>query len=299
MLLDEVLDSLAPRAGQTAADCTVGRGGHALALASRLGPAGTLILNDTDAENLAFSASRVAREIPGEDRPRLVTIHGNFADLPREMRERGLRADVVLADLGFASTHIEEASRGFSFSRPGPLDMRMDRSRGPTAADLVNSMPEAELARMIREFGEDRHAARIARKLVEARRAEPISTTDQLARIVRAGAGPAGTIDPATRTFQALRIAVNDELGSLDALLASLGDGHGDGWLTPGARVGIISFHSLEDRRVKVAFRDAATRGGGVAIGPIVAGEPEQRDNPRARSAKLRVLRLPPSPSTA
>jgi 16S rRNA (cytosine1402-N4)-methyltransferase len=228
-------------------------------------------------------------------------IHGNFADLPWALPERGVAADMVLADLGFASSQVDDAERGLSFMRDGPLDMRLDPSKGLTAADLVNRAPESELARTIAELGEEKQAAKIARKIVQARQETPIQSTSQLAEVVKAAVpwNPEHVrIHPATRTFQALRIAVNDELGSLDAFLAGLdaairGQQSGQSWLAKGARIAIISFHSLEDRRVKEAF--AGFVKSGLAMdehGLIRATEAEQSANPRSRSAKMRVVTL-------
>lgn len=290
----EVASALSARTGEVVLDCTAGSGGHAAGLARAIGPSGTLVLNDSDDGSLVRSEARV-REACGSETPRVVVWRGNFAEAPARMEAAGLRADAVLADLGFSSDQMEDAARGLSFMRDGPLDMRLDRRVGVTAADLVASLPEAELARIIREYGEEPAAGRIARKLVAARSAEPISTTGRLAELVRSAIGKEPrTIHPATRTFQALRIAVNDELGSLDALLAAVGRGATgrDGWLSPGARVAVISFHSLEDRAVKRAFGALERAGMGEAMGPIVPTEEEVSANPRSRSAKLRVLRL-------
>jgi 16S rRNA (cytosine1402-N4)-methyltransferase len=229
------------------------------------------------------------------------TAPGNFARAPERLAQLGLRAGVVLADLGFASTHVADASRGFSFQRDGPLDMRLDPAAPITAAELVNTLPEEDLASLIEEFGEERHARRVARKVVESRAGGPISTTFGLASIVRA-AVPAGRdqrIDPATRTFQALRIAVNDEIGSLGALLRAVRAGarragESGSWLERGARVAVIAFHSLEDRPVKRGFHGLIAEGlaSDLTRKPIVAGEDERGRNPRARSAKLRAVRL-------
>lgn len=303
VLLRETLDLLAPVPGETALDCTVGLGGHAAAIAARLGPSGRLILNDADPGNLARSAARI-RSLAGA--PEVVELHGNFADAPRKLAERGLRANLALADLGFASNQVEAAERGFSFQREGPLDMRLDPTAPVTAAQLVNTLSEAELGEILRDFGEERQWRRVARKLVEERAREPIETTTRLAGVVRpivGGRGGSGRIDPATRVFQALRIAVNDELGSLRSLLESIGRAAAAlatggpperVWLRPGARIGIISFHSLEDRLVKRAFSDLARRGvvEHVTRKPVEAREDEQEANPRSRSAKLRVVRI-------
>lgn len=302
VLPDEVLALLDPQAGQVYVDCTAGLGGHACMVASRIGPEGTIVLNDMDQSNLDRAKVSVARVLCPEDpgSARVHAVRGNFAELPRAILDLGLRADMVLADLGFASTQVDDPDRGLSFRHKGPLDMRLDPSMPITAAELVNTLPERDLAHIIARFGEDKSARRIASKLVAARELEPITTTDRLAEIVRS-ALPAhrGGIHPATKTFQALRIAVNDEIGSLDALLRSIGialkkgSGGEPSWIAPGARVGIISFHSLEDRPVKRAAGEWGSKGWGEPITrkPIEAGEAEIASNPRARSAKLRGIR--------
>lgn len=296
-MLQETLELLAPQPSQTLLDCTAGLGGHAAAIAKVMG-SGTIVLNDSDPSNMKRAAETVAAAAPGV---RVVTLHGNFADAPRRLGDQGLAADMVLADLGFSSNQIESAERGFSFQRDGPLDMRMDPTSPVTAADLIASTPERDLARMIREFGDEPAAGRIARKLVDSRRSAPISTTGQLADIVRSVVGRRpGPIDPATRTFQAVRIAVNDELGSLSSLLAAVeygakrSGGAMPGWLKQGARVAIISFHSLEDRLVKQGFAGmvAAGMAEGLTRRPVEASENEVSANPRSRSAKMRVVRI-------
>ncbi len=295
-----MLALLDPAPGQTYVDCTAGLGGHAAATARRLGRTGTVVLNDLDPANLARAADRVRAQTE-PDTPRIVALQGNFADLPRRLTEAGLAADMVLADLGFASSQVEDPLRGLSFGRDGPLDMRFDPSGPLTAADLVGSMAEDELSGLIRDFGEDREHRRIARRIVEERAREPIITTGRLAEVVRGALRPApGAIDPATRTFQALRIAVNDELGSLDALLAAIARGAADvragrpTWLRAGARIAVIAFHSLEDRPVKQAFADLARRGlaDTSTAKPLQADEQESAANPRSRSARLRAIRL-------
>jgi len=221
------------------------------------------------------------------------------------MRKVGARADVVLADLGFSSTQVDDASRGLSFQENGPLDMRLDQSRGPTAADLIRTLPERELADLIHRLGEEPLARRIARILAQQRRVESIDTTATLARLVREAYGSrarTSRIDPATRTFMALRIAVNDELNALRVFLEAIdrearrlaSNGPGDGWLNSGARVGFISFHSLEDREVKQAFRSLVRDGLAEdrTRKVVVADDDEVASNPRARSAKLRVIRV-------
>ncbi len=309
VLPTQVVAALAPRKGETYLDCTAGLGGHAALIAPLLGPSGVVVLNDHDAENLASAAARIGGL---SNPPRVISIQGNFADAPRRMAELGLSADMVLADLGFASNQVESARRGFSFQRDGPLDMRLDpTSNRPTAAHLVNTLPEAELGEILRDLGEERAWRLVASKLVAARKSGPILTTGQLAEIVRscvrpAPGGPGSGIDPATRTFQALRIAVNDELGSLRSLLESVSRTAGrlglagasgmpgGSWLRAGARVAIISFHSLEDRPVKDAFGELVSRGQAEHFSrkPIEADEAERASNPRSRSAKLRAIRI-------
>ncbi|MBL8745953.1 MAG: 16S rRNA (cytosine(1402)-N(4))-methyltransferase RsmH [Phycisphaerae bacterium] len=308
VLLEEVRQALDPRPGEAALDCTAGLGGHALELARRIGSAGTMVLNDFDPANLARAAEAVGAL---QDAPKVIALQGNFADAPRRLSEMGLAADIVLADLGFSSNQMEDAARGLSFMREGPLDMRLDPSGPTTAADLVNTLSEAELGEILRDFGEENAWRRIAQKLVAERAEAPISTTGRFASIVREAIGRrpgppggGGGIDPATRSFQALRIAVNDELGNLRALLESVSrtagmlraasTRPGSVWLKPGARIGIISFHSLEDRQVKQVFGDLEHRGLAEQVSrrPIEADEAELRRNPRARSAKLRVVRL-------
>lgn len=278
-------------------------------LAPQTQPGGQVVLNDADASNLEFAASRVAQHIPATEIRR---FQGNFALLPREMESSGIGADAVLADFGFSSTQIEDAERGFSFMRSGSLDMRFDVSRGLSAAEIVNTASERELVRILREFGEEPAAGRIARAIVEARKGAPIATTDALADVIRevAGKRPGSGVDPATKSFQALRIAVNDEIGSIEALLAHIArgaravSGKGVGgvgevgserlWLKKGARIALITFHSLEDRPVKTMFADMCKEGlaTDLARGGITASDEEIRANPRARSARLRAIRL-------
>ncbi len=302
VLVDEVLSILAPKPGEVFLDCTAGLGGHAAAIAARLGPSGTVILNDLDAANLAHAEARI-KSLPSA--PKVFALHGSFVEAPRKLAAGGLVANCILADLGFASNQVDDPSRGLAFSREGPLDMRLNPLTGRSAKDLVNTLTEAELARIIAEFGEERFARRVALRIVEARRIQPIETTSQLADIIRSAVprttnsdGSRG-IDPATRTFQALRMAVNDELGHLAAFLDAVSDAAtgfkgAPKWLAPGARVAIITFHSLEDRPVKQSFADLTRRDVATDLSrkPLVAGDEETRRNPRARSAKLRAIQL-------
>jgi len=300
VLLEETISLLAPARGETALDCTCGAGGHTTALAEAIGPEGTLVANDLDPASLAETRARLAA-LPAP--PTVVELCGNFAAAPRLLADQGLTADVVLADLGFASGQMADPARGLSFSREGPLDMRLDPGGAVTASDLLKSLSEEELGEIIRDFGEERHWRRVARNLVEERQRAPITTTKRLAEVVRRAVGGRSgrdRIDPATRTFQALRIAVNDELGSLDGLLDAVRRGAGQagsgraGWLAPGARVAVISFHSLEDRRVKHAFSEMVSQGVASALArkPVGATEDEIYRNPRSRSARLRAVRI-------
>jgi 16S rRNA (cytosine1402-N4)-methyltransferase len=273
----EVARLLDPKTGETWADCTVGAGGHARLIAERVAPSGQLIGLDQD-------AAMLARARPRLDGLPVTLVHANFDQLPEVLANHGIdKVDGVFADLGFASDQVDDPARGLSFKDDGPLDMRLDPTAGQTAADLVNRMSEKALADLIYEYGEERKSRWVAKRIVERRKEKPFETTGELAEVVRRSVPRSGSIDPATRTFQALRIAVNDELGALDRLLAALPK-----LLRPGGRAGIISFHSLEDRRVKHAFRDRevwdlATKK------PVEASDAETAANPRARSAKLRV----------
>ncbi len=302
VLVAEVLRELAPAPGETLIDCTAGLGGHAARIAERLGPAGRVILIDLDPANLARATERI-RALP--EAPAVTAVHSSFVLVEAIAARESVRADLLLADLGFSSNQVDDPGRGLSFTADGPLDMRLDPSCVGTAADLVNGLPERRLADLIFEFGEEPMARRIARRVVEARASAPIATTAQLAQLVREAYGAraaASRMHPATRTFMALRIAVNDELGALERLLEAVERGAAavaagrPGWLGSGARLGIIAFHSLEDRRVKHRFRaitESVPEGLAEASKkPIEASESERNENPRARSAKLRILRL-------
>ncbi len=288
VLREEVVGMLSPAGKKVLVDCTVGLGGHAEALLTSADAEALLIAVDLDESNL-----RLVRERLSRFGNRLRLFHANFADLPTVLSEAHLEfADVILADLGVASVHLRDAERGFSFALEGPLDMRMDRAAPRTAGDLVSTLPEKELADLIYAYGEERYSRRIARAIVAARRSGRIKTTVELGRIV-ARAYPRATrktrrgVHPATRTFQALRIAVNDELGNLERLLQSIPQ-----LLAPGGRAAIISFHSLEDRLVKRAFaeleKNAVVRR--LNKKPITPSPAELESNPRSRSAKLRGI---------
>jgi len=300
VMVDEVLSFLQPQSGQTFIDCTVGGGGHALEIVKRILPDGKLIGIDQDVA--ALSASRdVLKQYAGN----VILEKGNFAELEEIARRLGIQsADGVVFDLGVSSHQLEAAERGFSFRQDAPLDMRMDPSQPVTARELVNSLPERRLAEIIRDFGEERWAKRIAGFIVDRRSGKRIETTRELADIVRA-AIPEGArsehVHPATRTFQALRIAVNRELEVLEAGLEQA-----IRLLGQGARVCVLSYHSLEDRIVKNTFSGHAGKcacppGLPVCVcgaqkvvkiltrRPVTPSEDEIRRNPRARSAKLRA----------
>ena len=280
VLLDEVLAWLDPRPGQVLVDGTLGGGGHARALAERVGPEGRIVGLDRD----PAAIERATETLAGTP---TTLVHSDFRDLPEVLAQLDVSGvDGVLLDLGLSSDQLEDPERGFSFSTEGPLDLRFDPTRGEPAWRLVNRLDEKRLAQLIHEFGEERYSRRIARAVVRRRREKPIRTAAELAELVRRcvpRSPSARRLDPATRTFQALRIAVNHELESLDAALARVPD-----CLTPGGRFAVISFHSLEDRRVKEAFRDDA-RLEVLTRKPVRPRSEEVQQNPRARSAKLRV----------
>jgi len=276
-----VLGALEPQRGGLFVDCTLGLGGHTQALLQA--GAARVIGLDRDRSALAVAATRLAAF---DDR--VEYVHADYRQLPSVLDTRGVeRVHGVLADLGVSSMQFDSEGRGFSFRRDEPLDMRMDQSTGPTAADLVNQAGEEELANAIYQFGEERYSRRISRALVAAR---PIATTGELAAIVRRAVPTKGwqRIDPATRTFQALRIWVNGELDGLDRFVSNAADR-----LEPGGRVAVITFHSLEDRIVKHTMRGLAAEAPGafrvLTKKPTVPSEAEIDANHRARSAKLRV----------
>jgi len=285
VLFEESMEFLHVQPGGTYVDCTVGLGGHTEGLLRRIGPKGLLIGFDRDPEALGLARERLGRaaeELAGEA-PELRLIGEAFSNVA-EYVEAG-SVDGILADFGASSLQFDEAHRGFSFQADGPLDMRMDTRRGPTAAEVVNTASERELADLIYEFGEERRSRTVARAIVRGR---PVTTTGQLARIV-ARAAPAmkyGAIHPATRTFQALRIYVNHELEEIKALLEAAPK-----LLKPSGRLVVISFHSLEDRIAKDSLRDGARQGTWRILTPkpVTATEEEIERNPRSRSAKLRA----------
>ncbi len=294
VLLDETLDALNLRPGAVIVDCTLGRGGHAAAIAGRLGSTGLLVGLDVDPHNLAFAAER----LQSTGCPHRL-FHANFAELDdvlaaiaRTSDESAapFRVDGILADLGLSTNQLFDARYGLSFAQDMPLDMRIDPRIDKTAADFVNTMKEAELANVLYELAQERYSRRIARKIVEARRLSPIKSTSALADLVRQAIPSRGRapekIDPATRTFLALRMLVNREIENLHGLLEQA-----PRHLKPGGRLAVISFQSTEDRIVKQALRSAEQTGLVKLITrkPIGPAEAELLRNPRARSAKLRV----------
>jgi 16S rRNA (cytosine1402-N4)-methyltransferase len=277
----EAMNLLAPASGEIWVDATTGTGGHAGLIAERVAPTGRLLAVDQDPGMLEIARARLTG-MPA------TFLHANFDQLDAVLAKAGVeRIDGLIADLGVCSDQLDAAERGLSFQRDGPLDMRLDPTLGETAAEMLARLEERELADIFWRFGEERFSRRIARRIADTRRTVPLRTTAQFAELVRrcVPRSKESRIDPATRAFQGLRIAVNDELGSLERLLAQLPK-----CVKPGGRVGIISFHSLEDRLVKHAFQnrelwDAVTKK------PVQAGEEEVGSNPRSRSAKLRVAR--------
>jgi 16S rRNA (cytosine1402-N4)-methyltransferase len=301
VLAGELIDLLDPQPGEVAVDCTFGGGGHARLIADRIGPAGTLIGIDRD----PLAEERFV-EMAGEVACNVRFIRADFATALGQLREEGVRADLVYLDLGMSSMQVDTWTRGFSYAYDAPLDMRMDPEQGLTAHEILNAWDERRLARLLREYGEERYAQQIARAVVRARRREQLASTHQLVDVVKAAVPvPAHFAGghPARRTFQALRIAVNDELSQLDAALPVAWE-----LLRPGGRLGAISFHSLEDRRVK---RFLAARARGCVCPPeipicvcghipeaelltrrAVAATPgEIASNPRSKSAHLRAAR--------
>lgn len=298
VLLRETVESLAVRPGGVYVDGTLGRAGHACAVLARAGNGATLVGIDRDEQALRESAERL-KAVAGA---RVELVHGRHGDLAALVRERGIdEVDGILLDLGVSSPQLDEAGRGFSFRSDGPLDMRMDRSRGLTAADLIATKDEDALAATFRTLGEEPQARRIARALVRAREKAPLVTTGQLADLVERTVGRHGAHHPATRVFQALRMEVNDEVGELERALAG-----GLDLLKPGGRFAVITFESITDRIVKrffaahagkmVSLQQGGARWEGdlprvrlVTRHALMATDEEMRLNPRARSAKLRT----------
>lgn len=276
-------------------DCTLGRAGHSIVLSHALPPSARLIGLDLDPRNLEFAAQRLRAQAACQTR----LFHANFADLPDVLAQVGLKPQTVgspegvsalLADLGVSTNQLLDPSYGLSISQDGPLDMRLDPEVGTSAAEIVNRWPEDRIADLLFQNADERASRRIARKIAAERKASPINTTRRLADVVRSAIGTRGDpggIDPATRTFQALRMEANREVANLKRLLETAPD-----YLRVGGRMAVISFHSGEDRLVKQAFRDAEASGRFRVVGkkPIAPSEAEIAANPRSRSAKLRVL---------
>jgi len=302
VLLQEVVAFLNPQPGQVLVDCTLGGGGHSRELLGRILPGGLLIGLDQDME--AVKAAREVLKPLGEDN--FIILNTNFVNLNKALQEISVKkVDGILFDLGVSSYQLDQAGRGFSYRQDAPLDMRMDRTAGLTAYDLVNSLSADELARIIRDYGEERWAKRIARFIVKERESGPLETTGRMVEVIKKAIPSAARQEgphPAKRTFQALRIAVNRELEILEASLEQ-----GIELLKDGGRLAVITFHSLEDRIAKNVFQKNArgctcpkdlpvcvcTRKPLVKIvttKPVLAGEVELADNPRSRSAKLRVV---------
>lgn len=295
VLYNEIIHALQPHRGGQYVDGTLGAGGHALGILEACGPDGRLLGLDVDPQALALAGARLA--IYGK---RAVLVHASYTEMDDRLADLGwVQVDGILLDLGVSSMQLDQPERGFSFQADAPLDMRFDPSRGITAADLVNTLPEGELADLLYRYGEERKSRQIARAILYAR---PLRTTHELAQVIRrAVGGSRGRIDPATRSFQALRIAVNGELETLEAVLPLAVE-----QLSQGGRLAVIAFHSLEDRLVKQFFRresqDCICPPGQVVCNcghhaslreitrhPIQAEEAEVQQNPRARSARLRV----------
>jgi 16S rRNA (cytosine1402-N4)-methyltransferase len=290
VLLDAVMSVLEPRAGQTIVDCTLGLGGHSRELLRRVQPGGRVLATDFDLGNV--QRAQQDRAAGGGGLAGLSVHHSNFAGIDKVLAGEGIETvDGILADLGVSSPQIDNPDRGFSYRQPGPLDMRMDPTRGQPASVLVNRMSEKELIDAMLDLGDETDAAKIARLIVARRKLSPILTTQDLTAIIceardftlQRAAG--AKLHPAARTFQALRMLVNREIGNLQRLLAIA-----PGLLKPGGRIAIISFHSGEDRLVKRAFREGVREGAysEAADDPIVATTAEISTNPRSRSAKLR-----------
>jgi 16S rRNA (cytosine1402-N4)-methyltransferase len=285
VMLQEAISSLNLKPGLKVLDATIGGGGHSIPILERIQPGGLLIGLDADA-----SAVTIAQDALKNFGASCILAHSNFRDLDKVLSQNNIgKLDAALFDIGVSSFQLDDASRGFSLQQEGSLDMRMDRDIATTAADIVNRLKEQELSEIIQKFGEERFSRRIAHSIVQARSEKPIETTAELKEIIHRSVGRfyrKQRIDAATRTFQAIRIVVNDELGALEEgvtkAIASL---------NPGGRICVISFHSLEDRIVKNIFRQQAAAGAVRIITkkPLRPSDAETVTNPRSRSAKLRV----------
>jgi len=292
VLCEQLLSLVAPRPGEIVVDATVGHGGHARLLAEAIGEKGRLIGLDLDAINIERARKRLAEQLVPARYPNIDLLRANFIDLEGELDSLGVpAADVIIADLGASTDQLLDEMSGLSFSQDGPLDMRFDDREQTTAADLINSLSEKELADLIYAGSQERYSRRIAKQICRARRDKRLRRTSELVRIVCLALGVSegshrGRIHPATRTFLAFRIAVNNELDNLGKLLEASA-----GRLSPGGRIAVIGFHSGEDRIVKGDFRARQRNNEYVIITkkPVIPSQEEIRLNPRARSAKLRV----------
>ena len=292
VLLNEVIDALDLKNGKVAVDGTLNGGGHAREIIRKIMPGGKFIGIDLDSEILSNTKIEIEKEF-SEYKSDMNFVHGNYRDLLRIIQENGFpRPDAVMLDLGFSSYHIDSADRGFSFQKDEPLDMRYDQTTGRPAYEIINGMDEKSLADIIWKYGEERFSRHIAKAIVTARRKNKIKTTLELSEIVR-NSVPSfykrGRLNPATKTFQALRICVNDELGNLESFLKNIPE-----VMARGGRLAIISFHSLEDRIVKNSFNAYKKNkiANVITKKPIIATKKEEEGNPRSRSAKLRVLEI-------
>lgn len=274
VLAREVITGLGLKAGDVVLDGTLGLGGHAALMLDATAPDGVLIGVDRDERNLVLAKEHLAKY---GDRVR--TICDSYANIAVHNVSQ---LDAALIDLGFSSVHVDDATRGFSFMKDGPLDMRYDLTQSLTAEAIVNSWSREDLGQLLREYGEEPYATGIAKAITDARKKDRITTTGQLAALISSLAGRRGRVHPATRTFQALRIAVNDELGELSRGLRAITDA-----LKPGGRFAVLTFHSLEDRMVKQFFKEDGLTP--LTKRPVIATDEEIRTNPRARSAKLRI----------
>jgi 16S rRNA (cytosine1402-N4)-methyltransferase len=286
VMIQEILEALPLKPGATVVDGTLGLGGHSLRFLDRIRPGGTLVGLDWDEQMLAEATRRIGKP-EGAD---IQLLHRDFRQISSVMEELGKQADGILLDLGLNSAQVDDPARGFSFQTPGPLDMRMDRTRGEPASALLNRMSTHQISEMLKDFGDERWAVAIARKIVETRKDKPLRTTQDLVDCVLA-AIPAGARDkrihPATRTFQAVRIAANQELEGLEEALRDAAAS-----LKEGGVLAVLSYHSGEDRIVKHTFKDLARQGyEELSRKPRVATQEETLNNPRSRSAKLRAIK--------
>jgi len=292
VLLQEVIETLGPQKGQTIADGTLGAGGHASAIIEHIMPKGTFLGCDKDSAMLEQAKTKIEQAF-GQYKENIHCVEGSYKDMVEIAQKHNIgHFDGVLLDLGFSSWHIDESMRGFSFQKDEPLDMRYDQNQETTAEMVIQLMPQKDLADIIWEYGQERFSRKIAAAIVKRRKEKSIKTTADLVEVI-ASALPARyqhtRINPATKTFQALRIYVNDELGGLKHFLDTITE-----YISPGGKVAIISFHSLEDRIVKQTFREweKQKKAHRITKKPIVPKDTEIKENPRSRSAKLRVIEI-------